>query len=97
MVCSCVFGLGRDFRKPVVSIQTQAVKFHKNFVHFKYSLRVNKKNILGEYLRSLSQVPGTIYTSNEQTVYRNNFVSKRPVTGTKGSVCLSTFGEFENK
>ena len=65
MVCSCVFGLSRDFRKPVVSIQTQAVKFHKNFVHFKYSLRVNKKNILGEYLRSLSQVPGTIYTSNE--------------------------------
>ena len=65
MVCSCVFRLGRDFRKPVVSIQTPAVKFHKNFVHFKYSLRVNKKNILGEYLRSLSQVPGTIYTSNE--------------------------------
>ena len=38
--------------KPVVSIQTQAVKVHKNFVHFKYSLRVNKKNILGEYLRN---------------------------------------------
>ena len=65
MVCSCVFGFGRDFRKPVVSIQTQAVKFHKKFVHFKYSLRVNKKNMLGEYLRSVSQVPGTIYTSNE--------------------------------
>ena len=65
MVCSCVFGLGRDFRKPVVSIQTPAVKFHKNFVHFKYSLRVNKKNILSEYLRSLSQVRGIIYTSNE--------------------------------
>ena len=30
--------------KPVVSIQTQAVKLHKHFVHFKYSLRVNKKN-----------------------------------------------------
>ena len=41
------------------------VKLHKHFVHFKYSLRVNKKNILGEYLRSLSQVQGTIYTSNE--------------------------------
>ena len=39
----------------------------KNFGHFKYSLRVNKKNILGEYLRSLSQVRETtfIYTSNE--------------------------------
>ena len=48
-----------------VSIQTQAVKLNKNFVHFKYSLRVNKKNILGEYLCSLSQIRGTIYTSNE--------------------------------
>ena len=26
----------------VVSIRTQAVKLHKNFVHFKYHLRVNK-------------------------------------------------------
>ena len=26
-----------------------AVKLYKNFNHFKYSLRVNKKNILGEY------------------------------------------------
>ena len=48
-----------------VSIQTQAVKLNKNFVHFKYSLRVNKKNISGEYLCSLSQIRGTIYTSNE--------------------------------
>ena len=51
--------------KPVVSIQTQAVKLHKHFVHFKCSLRVNKKNILGEYPCSLSQAGGTIYTSNE--------------------------------
>ena len=44
----------RSFR--VVSIGTQAVKLHKNFVHFKYSLSVNKKNILSEnILRSLSQ------------------------------------------
>ena len=42
------------------------MKLHKNFVHFKYSLRVNKKNILGECLRSLSQVLGTVYTPNEQ-------------------------------
>ena len=48
-----------------VSIQTQAVKLYKNFVPFKYSLRVNKKNILGEYLRPLNQVRGTIYTLNE--------------------------------
>ena len=51
-------GLVRSNRKPVVSIQvdsiqTQGVKLHKNFVHFKCSLRVNKKNILAEYLRSL--------------------------------------------
>ena len=37
-----------SFRYKVVSrIQTQAVKLHQNFVHFKYSLRGNKKNILG--------------------------------------------------
>jgi len=51
--------------KPVFSIQTQAVKLHKHFFHFKHSLRLNKKSILGEYLRSLNQVRGTIYTSNE--------------------------------
>ena len=55
----------RSFQYKLVSIQTQAVKLNKNFVHFKYSLRVNKKNILGEYLCSLSQIRGTIYTSNE--------------------------------
>ena len=38
---------------------------HKNFVHFKHSLRVKEKNILGEYLRSLGVARGTIYTSNE--------------------------------
>ena len=36
-----------------------AVKLHKNFNHFKYSLRVNKKNILGEYSLLLSQVRAT--------------------------------------
>ena len=30
----------------VVSIRTQAVKLHKNFVHFRYCLCVSKKNIL---------------------------------------------------
>ena len=39
----------RLFRYKVVSIITQAVRMHKNFVHFKYGLRVNNKNILGEY------------------------------------------------
>ena len=50
---------------PVVSVQTQELKLHKNFVHFKHSLRVKEKNILGQYLRSLGLVRGTIYTSNE--------------------------------
>ena len=84
MVCCFVgvwvglIGQVRDLSKPVVSIQTQAVKLHKNFVHFKYSLGVNKENIFGESFRSLSQVPGTIYTSNElklcieTTLYRND-------------------------
>ena len=47
-------GVGRE-RKPVVSIQS---RFDTNssrkiivqkFLQFKYSLRVNKKNVLGEY------------------------------------------------
>ena len=33
----------------VVSAPAQAVKFHKNLGHFKYSLWVNMKNILGKY------------------------------------------------
>ena len=42
----------RSFRYKVVSIQVfsiQAVKLHKNFYDFKYSLRVNKEKTLGEY------------------------------------------------
>ena len=44
----------RSFRYKVVSIQlvsirTQAVKLPDEVVHFTYSLRVNKKNVLGEY------------------------------------------------
>ena len=31
----------------IVSIRTQAVKLHINFVYFKYSLRVNKKQFGG--------------------------------------------------
>ena len=38
----------RMFRYKVLSIPTQAVKVHKNFVHFKYSLRVNNKQILSQ-------------------------------------------------
>ena len=41
------------------------MKLHKNFDHFKYNLRKNKKNIPDEY--SLSQVRETIYNLTEQT------------------------------
>ena len=45
----------------VVSLRTQAVKLHKNFDHFRYSLRENKKKTFGVYiLPSLSQVLETI-------------------------------------
>lgn len=45
----------------VVSLRTQAVKLHKNFDHFRYSLRVNKKKTFAVYiLPSLSQVLETI-------------------------------------
>ena len=53
----------RHFRNtkqlPVVSIQSRfdTSRFDTN----------SSSEILGEYLRSLSQVRGTIYTSNEQT------------------------------
>ena len=70
----------------VISIQTQAVKLHKNFVHFKYSLQVNKKSILGEYLHSLSQVCGTIYTS-----WMNKLVSKRLVSK---QLCIEMTGNL---
>ena len=40
------------FWKPVVSIRTQAVKLHKNFVHSS----VKKKSIFGEILCSLSKM-----------------------------------------
>ena len=41
------------------------VKLHKNFDHFKYSLRVNKKTFWVKIFRSLSQVRETIYKSTE--------------------------------
>ena len=51
----------------VVLMETQALKLHKNFDHFKYSLHMNKKHInFGlNILCSLSQVHETIYTLTE--------------------------------
>ena len=51
----------------VALIEPQALKLHKNFDHFKYSLHMNKKHInFGlNILCSLSQVNETIYTLTE--------------------------------
>ena len=51
----------------VVLMEPQALKLHKNFDHFKYSLHMNEKNInFGlNILFSLSQVNETIYTLTE--------------------------------
>ena len=51
----------------VVLMEPQALKLHKNFDHFKYSLHMNEKNInFGlNILCSLSQVNETIYTLTE--------------------------------
>ena len=51
----------------VVLMETQALKLHKNFDHFKYNLHMNEKNINFELniLCSLSQVHETIYTLTE--------------------------------
>ena len=51
----------------VVLMEPQALKLHKNFDHFKYSLHMNEKNInFGlNILCSLSQVNKTIYTLTE--------------------------------
>ena len=48
-------------------MEPQALKLHKNFDHFKYSLHMNKKHInFGlNILCSLSQVNETIYTLTE--------------------------------
>ena len=48
-------------QKPVISIQTQVVELHKNFDHCKYSLCLNKQNILG----GLSQNCETTYNLTE--------------------------------
>ena len=65
----------RSFRYKVVSIQSRfdTSRFDTNssgeiaqkFDYFKEILQLNKKNILGEILRSLSEVRETTYTSKE--------------------------------
>ena len=60
----------------VVSVQTQAVKSHKNFVLFKYNFRVNTKHILDKYSSSFKpRTWNCMFTPR-----LNKLVSKRPVT-----------------
>ena len=54
---------GAKLRKPVASIRPQALTLDKNFDHFKYSLRVNKKTFGVNIRLCLSQVRTIIYTS----------------------------------
>ena len=69
------------------------MKLHKNFGYFKYSLRVNKKNILGEYSSffklgkwnylQLDRI--NLYRNDFLSVYQNAFVSKRLCIETKAN------------
>ena len=51
----------------VVSLRTKAVKLHKNFYQFRYSLRVNKKKHLGRifFLLKAKYLKLFIYTLTE--------------------------------
>ena len=60
--------------------RTQAVKLHKNFDHFKKSLQLNKKNILGEYSSFFKPSTWKYLQLDGINLYRNDFASKRPVT-----------------
>ena len=91
-------------RKPVVSIQrgfdtsrfdpnSSSMKLHKNFDYFTYSLRVNKKNILGEYSsffklgkwKYLQLHWINLYRNDFVSVYQNGFVLKRLCIETKAN------------
>ena len=56
----------------VFSIRTQEVKLHKNIVHFKYSLRVNKKSILGEYFSFFKPSTSNYVHLNWKYLHRND-------------------------
>ena len=60
--------------------RTQAVKLHKNFDHFKKSLQLNRKNILGEYSSFFKPSTWNYLHLDGINLYRNDFASKGPVT-----------------
>ena len=58
------------------------MKLPKNFVHFEYNLRVNKKNILGEYSSFFKLMTWNYLHLDWITLYGNYlYPAKRPVTG----------------
>ena len=65
---------GAKLRKPVVSIPPQALTLYKNFDHFKYSLRVNKKTFGVNIRLCLSQVRTIIYTSTGQSCIKKTCI-----------------------
>ena len=48
------------------------VKLHQNFFHFQYSLRVNKKNILGEYSSFFRSSTRNYLQLDSVNLYRND-------------------------
>ena len=92
LILNWLYGISEKFKakhvswtwKPIVSIQvvlrwTQAVKLYKNFFHFKYSLRVNKKNILAGYSLLFKSSTLNYLHLSWVNIIENVFVSKRPV------------------
>ena len=70
-------------RKPVVLIRIQALKLQKNFgprKYDKYSMCVNKENILGEYSLFFTPCLWNYLQVNWINLYRNDFVSTLSAT-----------------
>ena len=73
----------------VISIRTQALKLLKKCNHFKYSLRLNKKNISGDYSSFFESSARTIYNSIEQ-IFIKQIVPKRLFIATTVFLIKST-------
>ena len=64
------------------------MELHKNFDHFRLSLRVNQKNILGEYSSFVKSSTCNYLQLDWINLHRNDFVLKRPVTSVS-TCCLA--------
>ena len=79
----------RSFRYEVVLIQTQAMKLHKNFDHSKYSLRMNQKNIFGEYSSFFKPSNCNYLKLDWINLYRNGLVPKGSAVTSVSTCCLA--------